>query len=478
MRRFLSSLVAVALCASTAQAVVQFDGVLSNTSQIRTAANSPFFGAGTTQDVAAINFFYAPGGDVSLAASVNGVKFDNINMVGAVPPAGPFVLTQNVVGIGYSQSMPFTLDNNERNINLSAIGTDSANLNAVANEIFYISTGGDHPTAQMTFSNLGANRNLYVQVIGGDAGWNGDLGVTANGSGVGTWTNVADVNPNNGSLFAFDTTSNASGQLQLDFTGVAGNFAGIGGIIISGQGILPPPPTPAFSQAALSNTAQVLGADASFGQGVAANFKYSNQSASVPGTVNGITFQDVDWLLAGGGPQALGGGVAVQVVPSFVDGTGRARAQNTAGTIFGAGETVLESVADTINFLNSGESEQFNFTGLHANRLSRIQIIGGDDGTGQGNWLGDLEVSVNGNVLGLWTAIADDNRLTPSIATLFAMTNNLGQLNITVRNISTGSPFAGIAAVVVSQAIVPEPATATMGLMALSGLLLRRRRTA
>jgi hypothetical protein len=461
------------------------DTVLTNTNQILTSSNSPFFGAGNTQDVAAVNFYYSPGGDVSHTTSVNGVRFDNINLIGSnnnvAPPPGPYGLVQNVAGVVYTQNMPFTSDNTQRNINLNAVGADAANLNAVAGEIFYISTGGNHPTAQMTFSNLGANRNLYVQVIGGDQGWNGDLGVIANGAPIGTWTTIADTNANNGSLFAFDTTSNASGQLQLDFTGVAGNFAGIGAVIISGQGMQQAPAAPAFSQSVLHSSAQILGADAQFMPGVGANFRYSNQPAGVAGTVSGIAFQDVDWLAAGGSPQAIGGGVSVQVVPSFADGTARARSQVTAPTINGADELVLESIANTINFLGSGESEQINLTGLIPNRLSRIQIIGGDAGTNFANWLGDFEVTVNGNVMGVWNIVADDNQATASLATIYAPTNALGQLNVTLRQLNAPpGQFAGIAGIAVSQAqaqpTIPEPAS--LGLLSLGALALLRRRRA
>lgn len=231
----------------TARAAIAFDGLLTNTNQIRTASNNPFFGAGNTQNLVGANFYYepgrVPGGAVAPGSSVNGVFFDNINLAGPTVPPGPYALTANGVAASVLLNMPFdqTEPGPDRFLNLGAIGPDAATLNAVAHEMFYVSntftTAVSHNIAEMTFSGLGTSRGLYVQVIGGDENWNGDIAVTANGTSVGTWLNVADGNVNNGSLFAFNTATNALGDLTLKFQLVTNDHAGISAILISGQGV-------------------------------------------------------------------------------------------------------------------------------------------------------------------------------------------------------------------------------------------------
>src|SRR5687767_6716316 len=86
---------------AAAPAAEQVDEPLTNTSQLRTAANNPFFSGGQV-DLVGVNFFYSngqnpnnvPGGASS--GTVNGVGFDNIDLdsaQAAPPPSGPFTLT-------------------------------------------------------------------------------------------------------------------------------------------------------------------------------------------------------------------------------------------------------------------------------------------------------------------------------------------------------------------------------------------------
>ena len=98
--------------------------------------------------------------------------------------------------------------------------------------MFYIG-GTNHPTAGMTFSGFDQMGELYVQVIGGDAGWTGDLVVMANGSPVGDWTTVADGNGNTASLFGFFTTADALGNLQLAFSIAGSSHAAIAAVIVT-----------------------------------------------------------------------------------------------------------------------------------------------------------------------------------------------------------------------------------------------------
>jgi hypothetical protein len=235
-------------------------------------------------------------------------------------------------------------------------------------------------------------------------------------------------------------------------------------------------PAPVFSQAALINTAQILAPDATHTLLGAVNLIYPAAQAGVaaPGTVNGIAFQNIAWDNAS--PQALTQGGNVTVTPIL---GGRQRFQQTAATISGPDEAVLESIANTINFLGAGEEVSVNFANLPAGQGVRVQVIGGDNGTGIQNWLGDIEVTANGLIVGTWDIIADDNQTTASLATFLATTSATGALNLNFRQInSPPGQFAGIAGIIVTTApaaAVPEPATLSMLGLAALGLLRRRR---
>ncbi len=204
------------------------DERLSDTSQVVT---NPF--GDSSPLVQAVNFRYT---SAPVTGSFQGIRFDNVDLSGAVPPTGPINLTANLVPATLTLNFPLGVGaNTPRTQSASFTGTDAATLAAVANEMYYIGTtaGNDHPGVTMTLSGLWANHDVYVQVIGGDGGWNGDLLVKANGLTVGTWTDVADNNTATASLFGFFAKTDSAGQLALEFTVPSGNFAGISGIIIT-----------------------------------------------------------------------------------------------------------------------------------------------------------------------------------------------------------------------------------------------------
>jgi len=220
---------------------------LTSTLQIRTETNDPAFAI--QDDLAAVNFYYngpggGAGGNVG-AGTVNGLGFDDIELSGTGvnnPPATTvFNLTANGAGPVMTIDFPFTSNNQQRNQSLNATGSDDVNLETVANEMFYLSSGGSHPTAQMTFTGLGVapGTELYVQVIGGDSNWSGDIDVTANGTAVGTWTDVADNNGGTAERFAFLTTADGSGDLDLLLTGTV-QYSGISAVIVSANAIPEP----------------------------------------------------------------------------------------------------------------------------------------------------------------------------------------------------------------------------------------------
>lgn len=227
----------------------QFDEKITDTKQI---ALDPFNGKGGKQ--VAVNFHYNTAGAV--VGTFHGMAFDNINLTGATPPAGPFNLVANASGLGTTLALnfPFTVDNTARTQNANMTGTDSATLNAVANQMFYVSGAGrGHDSATMTFDGFYANTDVFVQVLGGDAGWNGLGQVLANGSIV-DWFSSADSNVNNSaSLLGFYSRTNGFGQLELQFTVPVSSsvpFFGISGIMIT-QAAVPEPATATLGLIAL-----------------------------------------------------------------------------------------------------------------------------------------------------------------------------------------------------------------------------------
>ena len=86
--------------------------------------------------------------------------------------------------------------------------------------------------AEMIFSGLAAETDVFVQIIGGDSNWNGDLRVLANGTPM-DWTTVANSSSSTASLMGFFATTDPQGRLDLEFSIFAGNYAGISGIIIT-----------------------------------------------------------------------------------------------------------------------------------------------------------------------------------------------------------------------------------------------------
>ncbi len=93
----------------------------------------------------------------------------------------------------------------------------------------------------MLFEGLDPNEDLFVQVLGGDAGWTGDIEVLVNGTETFDWLGVADSDgTDTASLFGFYTQADATGNLDLLFTVPNGNFAGISGLIIS-SAVVPEP---------------------------------------------------------------------------------------------------------------------------------------------------------------------------------------------------------------------------------------------
>lgn len=210
-----------------------FDGVISNTS----ALDVTHFGTGTT-NLAGVNFHYGSN-TVAGGSTLLGFGIDNIDLTGSpAPPTGPFALSENAPGVSLTLNMPFTSDNTVRSQTATVGGTDASVFNTIAVNFPYISTS-NHPVAGLTFDGLPAERDVFVQVIGGDSGWSAEADVTINGTDTLLYNSATASSGGDVALFAFEATTTDAGQLALDFTVNNGNFFGLPGLLISAA---PPPP--------------------------------------------------------------------------------------------------------------------------------------------------------------------------------------------------------------------------------------------
>ncbi|MBI1369127.1 MAG: hypothetical protein GC162_10795 [Planctomycetes bacterium] len=193
-------------------------------------ADNPFASTAGTRINYGVNFLYSGPG---VSTTFHGIGFDNVNMSSL--PAGPIALSANANNAGATVSLigtGFTSDNTVRTQTTAITGTDGATLDAVANQMFYM--GATHTGMAINFAGLAADTKFYVQLIGGDAGWNGDLSITVNGVTLAPlWAGVADGVTTTASLFGFDARTNALGQLNISLALAAGNFAGVSGILLS-----------------------------------------------------------------------------------------------------------------------------------------------------------------------------------------------------------------------------------------------------
>lgn len=242
----LAALVLVACSSAVASAAILYNGNVTDTSQIRSATNNPYFAV--QDDVAGVNFYHSSPTTVLVTPGdkLNGIGFDNI----LPTTSGPFALTEN--GAGPSLTIGASFGSNwggrERTQNLNATSTpfnatNESVLESVANRKFYASLGD---TLTSTVTGLTPSTNVLVQAIGGDSGaaWTGQFRVSANGNLIGDWTTVTDEDPATASLFTFTTTTSATGSLQLDFNIFTGSYASLSGFIISEEVYVAPAPEP------------------------------------------------------------------------------------------------------------------------------------------------------------------------------------------------------------------------------------------
>jgi hypothetical protein len=208
------------------------DMPISHTGQISTdIQDRPFGDKGRV--VAAINLFDSNISSSQMgAATVLGTAFDDIEIQSGT---NTFNLLANNSGVTLTTVFD-TVEAGGRFQTAVISGTDGAAATTLVRGIHGISVGNDH---ELTLAGLAPEKDVFVQLFGGDQLWSADLQVTANGDLIGVWQTVADNTQATASTFAFYSTADANGELLIDFdalnVGGAGNanLAGLAGLIVT-----------------------------------------------------------------------------------------------------------------------------------------------------------------------------------------------------------------------------------------------------
>ena len=235
---------ALVLAERAAFAVLLVDQALTDTSQILSVTNNPYFGAGNTANLAAVNISY---GTPVGTATLNGIGFHDLDLQSNPRTGSGIPVAYALPGV----TMDFTFDGDadmpgSRNLtSVSLTGPDAAVGDQVALGNRYISVTTNHRPNLLTFHGAQASQPVYVQLIGGQHGWNGDTSIYVNGDGVtegsGTLVGTWDSNKTNktAGLAAFEATTNASGDLAMEVQSAF--FSGLAAVIVQAQQAPPGP---------------------------------------------------------------------------------------------------------------------------------------------------------------------------------------------------------------------------------------------
>ena len=243
----LATLAFTLAASGTVQAV---DAYLTTTSQIRSASNNPYFGAGLTQNTAAVNLTWYgpltmafgvdrenPNGKLA-GGTLNGIGFHDILLGNGADTATGVAVSNALTGV----TVDYTLSGGINRNFPAAIytGTDAAVLyNISATNV----CRNSHSV--ITFHGLTPNNNLYVQLIGGNL-WKVPVAVSLNGATPVNWTSQAACKDpgqvgvqdgtNNSALLGLATTADAAGNLTIDVYSTGGNgYHGLGAITVAQQ---------------------------------------------------------------------------------------------------------------------------------------------------------------------------------------------------------------------------------------------------
>lgn len=232
-----------------AAAVELVDTAWTTTSQFRSETNLPFFGAGTTEHIMAVNFYAQIGtigpevGGSLAGGTLLGTPFYDDLMGGAVAAAAQTGISDAsfATGVTYDRGA-YSAGGIPRNMHSTLItGTDSIVANNVALPAGFLNLGGDG-THTVAVHGLGAGSSLYVQLWGGVdqvvGGWIGDVTVGVNGVDNLVFNTQDDAN-GQAALFGFSANADGAGDLTLTFD--KSGFFAFGGFAIQRSVVVPTP---------------------------------------------------------------------------------------------------------------------------------------------------------------------------------------------------------------------------------------------
>ena len=215
------------------------DAYLTDSRQIRSAANNPPFGAGLTQDVAALNVTYyqntgiSPGQNQEGAygafagGTLNGIGFHNILLGNDSGVHTGDTVANGLAGV----TMDYSLSGGSmRNMNYTVItGPDAAVAYHVSASNWFRS-GAD--TTTLTLHGLTPNNAVYVQLIGGEHAWHATPSVSLNGGTAVAWTSLSTtVSSGNPALLGITGATDATGNLLITMTGP--NYYGLAAVTVA-----------------------------------------------------------------------------------------------------------------------------------------------------------------------------------------------------------------------------------------------------
>ena len=327
---------AVSLSAGIAHAAIIVDTAFTNINQIESAANNPYFGPGTTLDAAAFNVTYGTSGingnngGAAAGGTLNGIGFQDLDL--SVAQSGTGISVANALpGVTADYDFPALEDFTPRNLTSTVLAPGSGPdwqtaMNVTESNWYFSQDPTDHPSPSLTIYGLTPNEPVYVQMIGGQQGWNGNVFVTANGLDIGGGTTTTDWASNQtnytAGLLGFTATTDTNGDLAL---GLSTNFyAGIAAIIVSESGA--PVPALYFNVASGATTWSDSGTgwsttsggpyNQTWGTPYLANFEGTAGTVTVAGLisrVDGINF-NVDGYTLNGGSITLSSTTSVNVI--------------------------------------------------------------------------------------------------------------------------------------------------------------------